>query len=487
MKRYIFLIILMFYYLSSAFGQLDSTVKGYQKEFEQFKEQIEYEHQQFKNKNDSVFAKFLKDSWKEFDVLYNEVKGPLKPIKQPEFEKDEITEPFEIVPIIEDSTSSKKSSSNNIKKPVKEKAAPSTDSWEKATLDFDFYGVKTNVLNPGPLLPLKRIDYETIDSFFEVIANLDVIPEIVQNLRERQKKMRLNDWGYLKLVQRVASSLDVSNNRQILFSWILLLKSGYNVKAGYSGKEVFLLFPANEEISSSYFLTVNKTPYYILTQRERDNPLTEITTYEAHYPGSTALSLQLEEIPKIGSEFTEKEISFNNESFIININKELARFYYEYPFCEMDIYFHAPLSDNIIASLENILNPKLLEKNENEKIEYLLEFTQNAFKYKTDDEQFGREKYFFPDEVFYYPYSDCEDRSILFTKLVKHFTNRQCIGLDFPGHVNAAVVLDKEISGDYVQLGDSKYFVCDPTYSKAPPGYLDSKYKKFHPKIITVN
>ncbi len=47
----------------SAFAQYDSIVNTFQKDFDQFKQSIEQEHRQFLNTNDSVFAKFLKDSW----------------------------------------------------------------------------------------------------------------------------------------------------------------------------------------------------------------------------------------------------------------------------------------------------------------------------------------------------------------------------------------------------------------------------------------
>jgi len=225
--------------------------------------------------------------------------------------------------------------------------------------------------------------------------------------------------------------------------------------------------------------------YYILTKSGRKNPLPEINTHSAHYPNNIALSMKLEEIPEVGSTFVEKAITFDNDKFTIEINKELARFYYEYPICGMEVYFNAPISDKMMKSLVPFLNSRLSGKTEVEKVAKLLQFSQNAFSYKTDEEQFGREKYFFPDEVFYYPYSDCEDRSILFTHLVSHFTNYHSIGLDFPGHVNTAVAFDNKMDGTYIEVDGKKYTVCDPVYENAPIGYLDARYKKFQPGIIT--
>ena len=49
----------------------------------------------------------------------------------------------------------------------------------------------------------------------------------------------------------------------------------------------------------------------------------------------------------------------------------------------------------------------------------LLHYLHRAFPYKTDEAQFGVERTLFAEEMFHYPYSDCEDRSILFARLVR--------------------------------------------------------------------
>ena len=46
-------------------------------------------------------------------------------------------------------------------------------------------------------------------------------------------------------------------------------------------------------------------------------------------------------------------------------------------------------------------------KKQSEAANILINFVQTAFDYKTDGDQFGYEKPFFVDELFYYPYSDC--------------------------------------------------------------------------------
>ena len=69
--------------------------------------------------------------------------------------------------------------------------------------------------------------------------------------------------------------------------------------------------------------------------------------------------------------------------------------------------------------------------------------------------------------------------------MVKQFTKLDCIGLDFPGHVNTAIYFPIETEGTYVMHDNKKYTVCDPTYENAPIGYLDTKYKSEEAEVIT--
>jgi hypothetical protein len=95
---------------------------------------------------------------------------------------------------------------------------------------------------------------------------------------------------------------------------------------------------------------------------------------------------------------------------------------------------------------------------------------QTAFDYKTDGEQFGRERSLFCEESFYYPFCDCEDRAILFTTLVRDLLGLKTALLYYPGHLAAAVEFNENVSGDYLTIEGRRYTVCDPTYIGASIG-----------------
>ncbi len=95
------------------------------------------------------------------------------------------------------------------------------------------------------------------------------------------------------------------------------------------------------------------------------------------------------------------------------------------------------------------------------------DFVQNAFDYQTDQEQFGREKFLFPDELFKYSASDCEDRSVLFAWLSRNLLDLKVLGLAFEGHMATAICLEGAEGAGFEHEG-CRYVVADPTFIGAP-------------------
>lgn len=115
----------------------------------------------------------------------------------------------------------------------------------------------------------------------------------------------------------------------------------------------------------------------------------------------------------------------------------------------------------------------------------LLHYMHFGFDYATDDDQFGYEKPFFCEENFYYPRNDCEDRSILFSRLVRNLLGLEVVLLDYPNHIATAVCFpDGNVGGDYYEVEGRRYVVCDPTYIGAGIGMAQPAYKRVRADII---
>ena len=167
------------------------------------------------------------------------------------------------------------------------------------------------------------------------------------------------------------------------------------------------------------------------------------------------------------------------------VNKNLMDFYRDYPQCDVVIHYKAPMSEELREPLYAQLREAIAGKSEVEAANILLTFVQTSFQYMTDGDQFGYEKPFFPDETFYYPYCDCEDRAMLYSTLVKDLLGLDAILLDYPNHIASAVRFTEEVPGDAVVLADgTRYVVCDPTYIGAPVGSCMDQYKTVGPQVI---
>ena len=53
------------------------------KQFDTFKKGFEQQHQQFIDKNDSIFIQFLRASWKKVSLLKGDIRSTIKPPQQP--------------------------------------------------------------------------------------------------------------------------------------------------------------------------------------------------------------------------------------------------------------------------------------------------------------------------------------------------------------------------------------------------------------------
>jgi hypothetical protein len=228
--------------------------------------------------------------------------------------------------------------------------------------------------------------------------------------------------------------------------------------------------------------------YYLICAPDQEQHIKSLQTYDFSYPGKASpVSIQIKELPALYDKPETHVYIFHKDTIKVDINLFLIDYLGNYPACELKLYFNTPFSEKALISLDRKLRPLLSGKSEIEKVNTLLSFIQKSFPYKTDEDQFGREKYMFCDEAVYYPYTDCDDRSVLFARLVKHYTGLDAIGLDYPNHVSVGVRFTIPVKGDFVLYNNTKFFICDPTYIGALAGMAMDEMKTVRPEVILVN
>jgi hypothetical protein len=123
-------------------------------------------------------------------------------------------------------------------------------------------------------------------------------------------------------------------------------------------------------------------------------------------------------------------------------------------------------SDEFRSSVIEPLREYVSEMSSNEqKANFLLNFVQSTSGYKTDDEQYGREKYNYPEETMANPYSDCEDKTLLLAFLYKELLDFESVILHFKRdkHVCLGVKLPNRSNSYSFTYNDEAYMVCEPT------------------------
>lgn len=455
------------------------------KQFDSFQQGVKQQHQNFIDKNDSLFILFLKNSWKKVALIKGDVPIGIKPNQQPVQTDTSLK-----VQEIKIDSIQPQSSSNSLAKlesgwSIDEPISYASVSYMRG---FNFYGIESTFdVRPSLLPQLKSISSAAITEFYSgLVKNNDYWKEQVIALQTMRSKYQLNDWGFFQLSSKAANVFYEGLNERKLLSWYILLKSGFNVKVGYNDELVCLLFPTKEKLFSVPYFREGDELYYVID--ENKSRLAEIETYEQNYPGNTkAVSFALKNYPLLQGDKVTRQVSYKNYKLDFSFNRGVMEFLAGYPQCDLKVYFGPGVSTKNAETLDAYFKTKLSGKTKRESIDLLLDFCQLAFPYETDQSQFGKEKYLFAEETLYFPSNDCEDRTVFLSYLIKRYLNLETIALDFPGHVNLAVNLNEPITGTYINYNGAKYLICDPTYINAKSGMLSSSYMNQKAKIINLD
>ena len=363
-------------------------------------------------------------------------------------------------------------------------------------LSVDFYEAAVALLYANGLkAQLEGVpNAKTISAFWETMSKSNY-EDFIKQAQSYKERMNLNDWGYCEFLNKTAEKLyPGSRNESNMFDWFMLSKSGYQAKIGYSGDKVYLLLPTSGVLFGvAYYMFGNSTTkfYNVMFDRYEKPEVATLFSYDQNYPNATKLTgYQMIVAPRIHNDIQTKMLKFthNGSEYTVKVefDRSAVKFFEYYPQTDLEVYFDAVPSSDAKTSLLDALKPLLKDRSETESVDLLLHFVQTAFKYETDDEQFGREKPFFPEETLYYPGSDCEDRAVLFSFLVRNLLGLEVVGLDYPNHVATAVRFKGDANGDQVVYQNRKYIICDPTYINADYGMCMPQFKNIKPGIIAL-
>ena len=457
--------------------------EAYRRQQAQGVQQIKTEFREYKEQQDREFAGFLKNQWSEFETFQGKVR-----IKEPKPKQVPVAPPSAkttpapvvVVPVLVPVTP-----------PPPPQVKPVTVGTDE--LDLVFYG------NPvkfafDPQWKSYRLTGgakpETISDFWTMMSG-SKYDATIRAINAARNELKLDDWGYVTLWRDVVSALQPERKtEQNLLLWFFLVKSGYDVRLCYYDTEVFLFEAIKQPVYSTKYTKVNNQTYYAALAKDHGNGIRAFYSYKSDYP----IKLNALDIKSAATGFTktvsaQRALAFDYKGKVIKFSvpydRRLVEYMGTFPQSEFELYFDTDGSSLLRESLLPELKKYTSTMGEEEAVNFLLAFVQKAFAYKTDEEQFGYEKYFFVEESLFFPYNDCEDRAVLFAWLVHELVGIKVVGLLYPKHMTTAVELkwvDEKFS-TIVHQG-KRFVIADPTYIGASVGMAMPSYAKYKPTRV---
>lgn len=490
MRQIIFVVSFLFVVFPS-FGQqtFEDFVDLTNERYKSFVDEHNNRFEQFTKEQNDEFAAFVEEQWQ----LFENFKKSSSPFTTPKFQKSPVAPKTNlgwslsfdgVIEFIVKSI------------PTKNRQSNSVSNMQNVVVDF--YGEELSFdISDNLRLKVNSISELSVANYIRRISDYSKETSALWNAMEgKAVEFGLNEWGRFLLTKTIADELFENDDDKVLFCFYMLRNmGGYKVKVGRNtdgDNLVLLLAIDNDKEVYTYgffdFIEEGKLIKYYSVYGENSD---KVYTFGFNNQDLklSQMGLDFNKPLSIGECDRLRELKINSLNTVIDLpfNSKNIAFLDDVPLTVFPIYFVSamPMESQVILN-EKFGNLKN-EYSVLESINILLNFVQTAFDYKTDDEQFGREKYFYPEEVIAYPYSDCEDRSALFGWLVHKYLNLSVIGLQYSGHVATAVCLndDVNISGaKYFNYRGAKYYVCDPTYVNAKLGKEMSDFENITPKVI---
>lgn len=324
-----------------------------------------------------------------------------------------------------------------------------------------------------------NFDFKIPFNSFGLSANIGIlkgsnIAGLVSQLDSISINLGLDDISYLLFVDKVSKSVYPDILRQGLFKYALLKTKGYRILLGYSQDYLTVYGHLDFKVHNVAFVNYDKFIFTDISFLQNLEPCEELLL-ETSLEGR-AITMNDNRPPLFNALTQQYDFHFEYEGMQYNFkgmfNQSLVSYYRELPAIEFgQVYLNYKFSEQAKSSLISSL--KLATKNmfPSKQIDFLLQFAQTAFRYKTDYESMGIEKFAFPEEVLANQFADCEDKSVLFAYLAKEVLDLPSVALIYyiENHLNVGVAFNHKSAYNFI-YNNQKYLVCEPSGLGFKPG-----------------
>lgn len=306
-------------------------------------------------------------------------------------------------------------------------------------------------------------------------------------LRTQHDYLHLSDWALLALTRQWSQNGMSNRTDAALFTWFILVQHGFDVRLMYTERGVYLAYPFEGMFYGRSYIAMNGLKYFLLDE----NSERSLFTYDGSHAGAKQVfSLQQNSRTVFPDTQQSRTIAFafEEKQYRVDVpyNSERSAYYATIPQAELDFYF----GDAGAVDFESACNSRLRTlvdafPAQREKVRFLYALVCGGIPYATDQEQFGYEKFCIAEESLQHSHADCEDRTFLLNYLIRTFVGAPTIGLNYPGHVAMAVMLDEVKPGDArFNYKNQTWVFCDPTYIGADVGMMPGVYEGQTPQVF---
>lgn len=454
---------------------------------ESYRRQKQQEMTRFGDSIYDEFVRYLEQLWTEYQLFEGEHSPrSIKPAQQPLLHDKDSDDTLKIDLLLHHGEISTIQDVKHNAIQLKKKG-----EFQVKSRDFlvPFYGRNITVRIPNKVntLRLSGTHERQVARFWKQLLD-EHADQCAVSLDQHRRNFYLGDWGLFDLIRHVSATVypDLPDEQAVL-TVFLLDALHYDARIGRMDSRLVMLVNTGSRLYEVPYVTLDSIRYYAFGNLSRKR---RIHTYDRQMAAADrAVDLHLPYSPQLGGGLSSRAFCYNysGSNMVFRVNQSLIDFYSLFPQTELSVYASAALEESIATALQQELHPLVEGLGTEQALNLLLDFIQHGFKYQTDVKQFGREKTFFCEENFFYPANDCEDRAILFARVVRMLFNYDVVLLEFDDHVATAVhIPGRKIRGHHLDLQGHRFMVCDPTYIGATVGDLGRKYRNKTPKIIAL-
>ncbi|MBE6304464.1 MAG: hypothetical protein E7082_00885 [Bacteroidales bacterium] len=482
MRNFSFICLILIHF-SSVFAQIEDISDSY----ELFRNKAITNYNSFRAKANHEYAEWMKRAWEQYRAL------PI--IRQP---KDKDTPP-----IFYNRDEAIKGRAINADihplpriapqplpiQPIKENPNPHTTHCR-----FDFYGLECCIRFDGNQpLDLSSISNENIASQWNMLAN-GALDNTIRDCIEFRISHNLCDWAFIQFLDKFAKSAVKGKSESNLLTAFLLCQIGYKIRLAKSDDTLYFLYASPHHLYDIPTFIIDNTYFYGYNCHD-----THLDVFNYNFPNEQIISFWIPHEQEFGIKAsTKREIlskRFPDMRITVNVNENIIDFFESYPKSYIDnnfmtrwaMYANTPLSQNIKDSVYPQLYNCIRGLGQLDAANKLLNLVQTGFTYEFDDKIWGHDRAFFAEETLFYPYCDCEDRSILYSRLVRDLLGLEVLLVYYPGHLATAVRFTDRVEGDYILYDNKPFVIADPTYIGAPIGATMPEMENKTAKVILLS